>query len=414
MIKDKVLSKLMIQEVDRQQKTVNLIPSENYVSKDILEILGSPLTNKYSEGYPGKRYYAGNKYYDEIEILTQKRLLKLFKLLNSETSSGGWHVNVQPYSGSPANAAIYFALMNPGDTMMGLFLPAGGHLTHGHKVNFSGRIYKSVQYGVDSQTGLIDYDAIEKLAIEHQPRVIVSGYTAYPALVDFQRLGTIAKKVGAFFVADISHEAGMIAAGVLPGPFEYADVVMTTTHKTLRGPRGAVIFCKEEYEDRIDRAVFPGLQGGPHNNVIAAIAEMAFEASQSSFKKYQKQVLKNSQALALNLKRLNFKLLTDGTKNHMMLIDLKPLDMEGKGKEAQDLLEKAGIIVNRNSIPGDASPFNPSGLRVGTPAITTRGMKEKEMKKIAEWFQRILITKESPEKIKQEVEELCAQFPLPC
>ena len=414
MIKDKVLSKLMIQEVDRQQKTVNLIPSENYVSKDILEILGSPLTNKYSEGYPGKRYYAGNKYYDEIEILTQKRLLKLFKLLNSETSSGGWHVNVQPYSGSPANAAIYFALMNPGDTMMGLFLPAGGHLTHGHKVNFSGRIYKSVQYGVDSQTGLIDYDAIEKLAIEHQPRVIVSGYTAYPALVDFQRLGTIAKKVGAFFVADISHEAGMIAAGVLPGPFEYADVVMTTTHKTLRGPRGAVIFCKEEYEDRIDRAVFPGLQGGPHNNVIAAIAEMAFEASQSSFKKYQKQVLKNSQALALNLKRLNFKLLTDGTKNHMMLIDLKPLDMEGKGKEAQDLLEKAGIIVNRNSIPGDASPFNPSGLRVGTPAITTRGMKEKEMKKIAEWLQRILITKESPEKIKQEVEELCAQFPLPC
>jgi len=414
MIKDKVLSKLMIQEVDRQQKTVNLIPSENYVSKDILEILGSPLTNKYSEGYPGKRYYAGNKYYDEIEILTQKRLLKLFKLLNSETSSGGWHVNVQPYSGSPANAAIYFALMNPGDTMMGLFLPAGGHLTHGHKVNFSGRIYKSVQYGVDSQTGLIDYDAIEKLAIEHQPRVIVSGYTAYPALVDFQRLGTIAKKVGAFFVADISHEAGMIAAGVLPGPFEYADVVMTTTHKTLRGPRGAVIFCKEEYEDRIDRAVFPGLQGGPHNNVIAAIAEMALEASQSSFKKYQKQVLKNSQALALNLKRLNFKLLTDGTKNHMMLIDLKPLDMEGKGKEAQDLLEKAGIIVNRNSIPGDASPFNPSGLRVGTPAITTRGMKEKEMKKIAEWFQRILITKESPEKIKQEVEELCAQFPLPC
>lgn len=409
MLKDKILSKLIRQEIERQQKTINLIPSENYVSKEVLEILGSPLTNKYSEGYPGKRYYAGNKYYDQIEILAQQRLLKLFKLFNSETR---WSVNVQPYSGSPANAAIYFALMNPGDTMMGLFLPAGGHLTHGHKVNFSGRIYKSVQYGVDSQTGLIDYDAIEKLAYEHHPRIIVSGYTAYPALVDFHRLGTIAKKVGAFFVADVSHEAGMIAAGVLPGPFADADVVMTTTHKTLRGPRGAVIFCREEYKERIDRAVFPGMQGGPHNNVIAAIAEMAFEASQASFKKYQKQVLKNAQVLSKELVRRGFTLLTGGTKNHMTLIDLRPLDMEGKGKEAQDLLEKAGIVVNRNSIPGDTSPFNPSGLRIGTPAITTRGMKEKEMKKIAEWLQRVLIAKEKPEVIRKEVEELCSQFPL--
>lgn len=404
MLKDKVLSKLVAQEIDRQQKTINLIPSENYVSKGILEILGSPLTNKYSEGYPGKRYYAGNKFYDQIEILAQQRLLKLFKL------GKDWHANVQPYSGSPANMEIYFALMDPGDIMMGMSLAVGGHLSHGHKVNFSGRIYKSIQYGVDSQTGLIDYEAIEKMAYEHHPRVIVSGHSAYPREVDFKRIGNIAKKVGAFHVADISHIAGLVVAGLHQSPFEHADVVMTTTHKTLRGPRGAVIFCKEEYKERIDRAVFPGMQGGPHNNVIAAIAEMAFEDLTPSFKKYQKQILKNAKALSLNLKHLNFKLVTDGTDNHLMLIDLKTVELDGQ--TAQDLLEKAGITVNRNAILGDSSPFNPTGIRLGTPAVTTRGMKEREMKKIAEWFQRILIVKEDPEKIRKEVENFCAQFPL--
>ncbi|MEK7114831.1 MAG: serine hydroxymethyltransferase [Patescibacteria group bacterium] len=404
MLKDKVLSKLIQQEIERQQKTINLIPSENYVSKEILEILGSPLTNKYSEGYPGKRYYAGNKYYDQIETLAQQRMKKFFKLGSS------WHVNVQPYSGSPANMEIYFALMDPGDMMMGMSLTVGGHLSHGHKVNFSGKVYKSVQYGVDSQTGLIDYDVIEKMAFEHHPRVIVSGHSAYPREIDFKCIGNIARKVGAFHVADISHIAGLVATGLHQSPFEHADIVMTTTHKTLRGPRGAVIFCKEEYKERIDRAVFPGMQGGPHNNVIAAIAEMAFEDLTAGFKKYQKQILKNSSSLAGALKKNGFKLLTDGTDNHLMLIDLKTVDLDGQ--TAQDLLEKAGITVNRNAILGDSSPFNPTGIRLGTPAITTRGMKEKEMKKIAEWFQRILIVKEDPEKIRKEVEEACKNFPL--
>ncbi len=424
MPKDKALSKLISQEVERQQKTINLIPSENYVSQDILDVLGSPLTNKYSEGYPGKRYYAGNKYYDQIETLAQQRMLKLFKLTSKashpERSEGSqknsWHVNVQPYSGSPANMEIYFALMDPGDVMMGMSLAVGGHLSHGHKVNFSGRIYKSVQYGVDSQTGLIDYDVLEKIAFEHHPRVIVSGHSAYPREVDFKRIGMIAKKVGAFHVADISHIAGLVVAGLHQSPFEHADIVMTTTHKTLRGPRGAVIFCREEYRERIDRAVFPGMQGGPHNNVIAAIAEMAFEDSTAGFKKYQKQILKNAKALANallnpNLNSLNFKLVTDGTDNHLMLIDLKTVELDGQ--TAQDLLEKAGITVNRNAILGDSSPFNPTGIRLGTPAITTRGMKEKEMKKIAEWFRRVLIAKEDPEKIRKEVEEFCKNFPLP-
>lgn len=422
---DKILQKLIAKEVDRQQRTVNLIPSENYVSKELLAILGSPLTNKYSEGYPGKRYYGGNEIYDQIERLAQERLLKLFKLQPSShpaTQLSSWHVNVQPYSGSPANQAVYFGLMDQGDTLMGLGLTAGGHLTHGHKVNFSGRVYRSIQYGVDSQTGLIDYDAIERLAAEHRPRVLVSGYTAYPRPVDFARLATIAKKVGAFYVADISHEAGLIAAGVLPSPFPYADVVVTTTHKTLRGPRGAVIFCKEEYRERIDRAVFPGLQGGPHNNVIAAIAQMAFEAAQPEFKKYQKQILANAQALSEALKLLNpepeqarygagFKLLTGGTGNHLMLIDLKPNGVSGR--EAQEMLEAGGIVTNRNSIPGDTSLFNPTGLRLGTPAVTTRGMREEEMRQIATWISRLLIDKEKPAKVKKEVEALCARFVLP-
>jgi glycine hydroxymethyltransferase len=404
MIKDKVLAKLVTAEIKRQQLTINLIPSENYVSKEILEVLGSPLTNKYSEGYPGKRYYAGNEIYDQIEVLAQERLKKLFGL------GKDWHVNVQPYSGSPANLAIYTGLMDIGDTLLGMSLAAGGHLSHGHKVNFSGRFFKSAQYGVDLETGLLDYEQLEKLAWEHHPRLIVSGHSAYPRQINFQKIGMIAKKTGAFHVADISHIAGLVAAGLHPSPFEYADVVMTTTHKTLRGPRGAVIFCREEYAERIDRAVFPELQGGPHNNVIAAVALMAWEGLQPKFKNYQKQILKNAQALAENLKKHGFKLLTDGTDNHLLLIDLKPLGWEGK--PAQDLLESASIIVNRNIISGDQSPFHPTGLRLGTPAVTTRGLKEKDMGKIGEWLKRLLIFKEKPREIKKEVEELCRKFLL--
>lgn len=413
-MKDKILEKLIKAEEKRQQKTINLIPSENYVSPDTLSVLGSVLTNKYSEGYPGKRYYPGNKIYDEIELLAIKRLKQLFKL------GSDWHVNVQPYSGSPANLAIYYSLLQPGETIMGMALAAGGHLTHGHKVNFSGRIYKSVQYGVDLETGLINYDEVENLALAHQPKLIISGATAYPRTIDFARFGKIAKKVGAFHAADISHIAGLVAAGEHPSPFEFSDVVMTTTHKTLRGPRGAVIFCLKDLADRIDRAIFPGLQGGPHNQVTAAKALMAFEASKPVFKNYQKQIVKNAKKLAEELMKRGFKLITGGTDNHLILLDCKSAELDGMnpahnlmcGMKAQNLLEEVGITANRNSIPGDTSPFYPTGLRLGTPAVTTRGMKEKEMEKIAEWFERVLIKKEKSAKVKKEVEGLCPKFPL--
>lgn len=424
---DTILEKLIREEEKRQKTTINLIPSENYVSPEMLSVLGSVLTNKYSEGYPGKRYYPGNKIYDQIENLAIQRLKSIFKL------GADWHVNVQPYSGSPANLAIYYSLLQPGETLMGMSLAAGGHLTHGHKVNFSGRIFKSIQYGVNLDTGLIDYDEVERLSEEHQPKVIISGATAYPRTIDFARFGKIAKKAGVFHVADISHIAGLIAAGEHPSPFDpstssgepHADVVMTTTHKTLRGPRGAVIFCRKEFADRIDRSVFPGLQGGPHNNVIAAIALMAFEAGKPAFKAYQKQIVKNAKKLAESLIKRGFKLVTGGTDNHLMLLDCKSVNLDGlnpvrnlarasapegpsgraisNGMKAQNLLEEAGINANRNSIPGDVSPFYPTGLRLGTPAVTTRGMKEKDMEKIAEWFERVLIKKEKPAQVKKEV-----------
>lgn len=394
---DKILEKLIREEEVRQKTTINLIPSENYISSEMLSVLGSVLTNKYSEGYPGKRYYPGNKIYDQIENLAVQRLKKLFKL------GVDWHVNVQPYSGSPANLAVYYSLLQPGETLMGMSLAAGGHLTHGHKVNFSGRIFKSVQYGVNLDTGLIDHDELERLAETHQPKVIVSGATAYPRQINFERFGWVAKRNGAFHVADISHIAGLVAAGEHPSPFEHADVVVTTTHKTLRGPRGAVIFCRKEFADRIDRSVFPGLQGGPHNNVIAAIALMALEASKPAFRVYQKQIVKNAKKLAETLTSKSFKLITGGTDNHLMLLDCRSVNLDGM--KAQNLLEDSGITVNRNSIPGDTSPFYPTGLRLGTPAITTRGLKEKDMIKIAEFFEKVLIKKEKPAKIKKEIEQ---------
>src|SRR3989338_4539150 len=371
-MEDPKLQNLIRAEIKRQEETIDLIASENLVSKEILEIIGSPLTNKYSEGYPGKRYYPGNAYYDEIERLAQERGLKTFKLSPDE-----WSINVQPHSGSPANLAIYTALVEPGETIMGMKLAAGGHLTHGHKVSATGRFWKSVQYGVDEASGLVDYEEVRKLAEENMPKVIVSGFTAYPREVDFKKFGEIAKSVGAYHMADISHIAGLIAAGVHPSPFPYADVVMTTTHKTLRGPRGAVIFSHIELSQAIDRAVFPGLQGGPHNNITAAIARMFYEAMQPEFKKYAGQVVKNSKVLAKTLSGFGFKLISGGTDTHLILADVRGLQVDRL--EAQNRLERAGIIANRNSIPGDPSPFKPSGIRIGTPSVTTRGMKEKDM-----------------------------------
>ncbi|MFZ2414839.1 MAG: serine hydroxymethyltransferase [Minisyncoccia bacterium] len=402
---DPELAKLIEQEILRQEKTINLIPSENVVPLSMLGAIATPLMNKYSEGYPEKRYYPGNVYNDQIELLAQKRAKKLFNLKDD------WGVNVQSYSGSPANMAVYFGLLKPGETVMGMNLAAGGHLTHGHKVNFSGKFYNSVQYGVNEKTGLIDYDALEKLAMKYKPRLIISGYTAYPRKIDFKKINQIAKKVGAYHLADISHIAGLVAAGVHPSPFKDSDVVMMTTHKTLRGPRGAVIFAKAELMAQIDKAVFPGLQGGPHNNITAAKALAFYLDKKPGFTSYSKQIIKNAKTLADELKKNGFTLLTGGTDNHLMLIDLRPLGLEGK--EAEKILENAGILANRNSLPADLKPFNPSGIRLGTPAITSRGFKEKEMKQIATWFKQLLIEKQNPGKIEKEVIRLCKKFPLP-
>ena len=403
-MKDKILDKLIKEEVKRQQKTINLIPSENYASSEILEVMGSVLMNKYSEGYPGKRYYPGNKIYDQIELLAQERIRKLFNL------GKNWHINVQPYSGSPANLAVYFSLIDFGESIMGMRLDAGGHLTHGHRVNFSGRAYKAIQYGVDLGDGLLNYDEIERLAEQRQPKIIVSGATAYPREIDFKKIGKIARRIGAYHVADISHIAGLVSAGEHPSPFNDCDVVTLTTHKTLRGPRAAIIICREDLADRIDRSVFPGIQGGPHNNQIAAIALMAFQNSQPDFKSYQKQVLKNAQILAETLQDKGIKLVTNGTDNHLMIIDLKSLDLSGK--EAEKILEQVGITANRNSVPGDMSPQNPSGIRLGTPAITTRGMKEEEVRQIAGWISDLLLKKSKPVAVKKQVDILCNKFPL--
>ncbi|PIR88766.1 MAG: serine hydroxymethyltransferase [Candidatus Harrisonbacteria bacterium CG10_big_fil_rev_8_21_14_0_10_44_23] len=402
----KKLSELIKKEIKRQKETIDLIPSENIIEPDILKILGSPLANKYSEGYPGKRYYPGNKYYDEIELYAQEQGLKAFGLKK------GWFCNVQPYSGSPANMAIYFALANPGDTVMGMILSHGGHLTHGHKVNFSGTYYDPVQYGVDLSTGKIDYDAIEVLARENVPRLIYSGTTSYTRAINFKRIGQIAKSIGAFHVADISHIAGLVAAGEHPSPFPHADVVMATTHKTMRGPRGAVIFTKgEELAKKIDKAVMPGLQGGPHNNQTAAIAAMFEKMQAPKFKRAQKQIVINARALSDELKRSGFDVVSNGTDIHMLLLDLKRNDISGI--DAEKLLESAGILANRNSVPGDIKPFHPCGVRMGTPSATNRGMKVKEMKKIAGFIKRLIIDKESPKKINKEVVALCKKFPLP-
>ncbi len=379
------IKKLIKKELARQKKVINLIPSENYPSEDVLDSLGSQLTSKYAEGYPGRRYYGGNKIIDDIELETQNLARKVFGL------NKNWSVNVQPYSGSPANMAVYLALLKPGDVLMGMRLNEGGHLSHGHKVNFSGMFYKAIQYGLNRE-GFIDYGQIEILAKKHKPRIIISGATAYPRKIDFKKIGQISKKIGAYHMADISHIAGLIAAKVHQSPFPYADIVTTTTHKTLRGPRGAVIFSRDrEIGEKINRAVFPGLQGGPHLNTIAAMGICFEEALKLNFKKYIKQVVKNAKVLSGELKRYGFNLVSGGTDNHLILVNLK--NKNNSGREAQNRLEKAGIIANRNTVPGDESPFNPSGLRLGTPAVTTQGVKENDMKKIARKIADILESK---------------------
>jgi len=392
-------------EKKRQMEGIELIPSENIVSQAVLEALASVPTNKYSEGYPGKRYYAGNEFIDRIENLAIERLKKLF---NAE------HANVQPLSGSPANMAAYFALMEPGEKFMGMRLDMGGHLTHGHKVNFSGKVFNSVQYTVDEETELIDLDAIKKLAVKEKPKAIVSGYTAYPREIDFKGFKEVCDEVGAFSVADIAHIAGLCCAGVHENPVPYFDVVTTTTHKTLRGPRGAAIMCRYDLAEKVDKAVFPFLQGGPHENVIAAKAVAFGEALAPEFKEYARQIVKNARAMADELMALGFRLVTGGTDNHLMLIDLT--DRNVTGKEAESALEKANIYCNKNTIPFDKrKPWDPSGLRIGTPTITTHGMKESEMKTIAGFIHRAVENRESSaelKKVREEVKELCAEFPF--
>ena len=406
---DSQIAKLIEKEKQRQETCLEMIPSENHSSPAVRETLGSVLTDKYAEGYPGKRYYAGLEFYDKIETLCQERAKKLFKVP---------YVNVQPYSGSPANQAVYFALCEPGDTVMGMSLPHGGHLTHGWKVNFSAKYYNAVQYPVDKKTGLLDYREIEKLAKKVKPKIIWAGATAYPRVFNWRKLSQIADLVGAYLSADIAHIAGLIAAGVHPSPVAFADVVTTTTHKTLRGPRGGMIMATKkglrkdpELPKKIDKAVFPGLQGGPHENNIAAIAVCLKEASKPAFKSYGRQIIKNSKALASELLKQGFNLATGGTDNHLILIDLR--NKEISGKEAQNRLEKAGIIVNKNTIPFDpSSPFDPSGIRIGTPAVTTRGMKEKEMKQIAFWINEVVAKPKSCLEVRREVKKLCQKFSL--
>ena len=397
---------LIKQEEKRQRETLALIPSENYPSAAVQAALGTIFAAKYAEGYPRKRYYPGNAVADELEILAQNQALKAFDL-----DRNTWHVNVQPYSGSPANAAIYLGLLDFGDTLMGLKLSHGGHITHGLKVGFSGRAYRAVHYEVDPATGRINYEAVAALAQAEKPRLIICGFTAYPPQVDFKKFGEIARKVGALLMADISHIAGLIAAGAHPSPFEVADVVMTTTHKTLRGPRGAVIFCRKEFAERIDKAVFPGLQGGPHLNTMAAMAVAFEEAQKPSFQKYASEVVDNAAALAKELAKRGAKLISGGTETHLILMDVKTLGLDGS--EAERRLEKAGLVANRNTVPGDDSPFRPSGIRLGTPAITTRGLTLKHMPQVAEWIMTAIQEPGKAKAIAAAVKKLLKKHPIP-
>ena len=403
---DSEIADLIHQEERYQIETVRLIPSENYASAAVMEAMGSVLTNKYSEGYPGKRYYEGQRHIDRLETLVQERAKALFHME---------HANVQPYSGSPANMAVYYALLEPGDTVMGLALPHGGHLTHGWSVNFSARFYRSAQYVVDPKTHLIDYDQVRDLARRERPKIIVAGATAYPRQFDFRAFAEIAREVGAHFLADISHIAGLVVAGAHPDPAPHADVITTTTHKTLRGPRGAMILCRAELADPIDRAVFPALQGGPHNHTTAAIGVALVEAATPAFRDYGQQMVRNAKALAAELQARGLTLITGGTDTHLILIDLT--DREIVAKKAARALDRAGIVCNYNTIPYDPrKPFSPSGIRIGTPSVTSRGMGEAEMRRIGALFSDALDRIEDEEalaRIAAEVRELAEAFPAP-
>lgn len=393
-------------EARRQKETINLIAAENYASRAVLQAQGSVLTNKYAEGYPEHRYYAGCHYIDEVETLAIQRAKKLF---NAE------HANVQPHSGSQANMAAYFALLEPGDSVMGMTLSHGGHLTHGAPVNFSGKWYKFISYGINRETELLDYDEVEKLALEHRPKLIMAGASSYPRKIDFERFRRIADKVGAKLVVDIAHIAGLVAADVHPSPLSVAEVVTSSTHKTLRGPRSGFVMCKKEFAARIDSAVFPMMQGGPLMHAIAAKAVAFFEAMQPEFVTYQKAVLENASVLAQELEQNGFRVVSGGTDNHLVLVDLTKTGITGR--VAQEALETAGILVNRNAIPFDPKPPQiTSGIRLGTPAVTTRGFTVREIKQVAAMVTRVLSApqdKKMGQQIKEQVTAMCQKFPVP-
>ncbi|MCX9083316.1 MAG: serine hydroxymethyltransferase [Candidatus Methanoperedens sp.] len=403
---DPEIYEVMRHEIDRQRTKLNLIASENYASRAVLQAQGSVMTNKYAEGYPGKRYYGGCEFVDAAENLAIDRAKKLFK---------AEHINVQPHSGSQANMAVYFAMLNHGDTIMSMDLSHGGHLSHGSPVNFSGKLFKVVPYGVSRETRTIDYDELSKMAREHRPKIIVSGASAYPRELDFKRLREIADESGSLLLADIAHIAGLVVAGVHCDPVPYADFVTTTTHKTLRGPRGGMVMCRQDYAKEIDKSVFPGMQGGPLMHVIAAKAVAFKEAMSKEFTDYQKQIVKNAKKISDELIIRGNDLVSGGTDNHLMLVDLTSIGITGKEAEAK--LQEASIILNKNTIPFETkSPFITSGIRIGTPAVTTRGMKEKEMLIIAEAIDKVIRNMNDTDKIKEvkrDMFELCNQFPIP-
>ncbi|HPW05598.1 MAG TPA: serine hydroxymethyltransferase [bacterium] len=404
--KDSVVADIINREEKRQNEELELIASENYASPAVLSALSSVFSNKYSEGYPGKRYYGGNLIVDEIENLAISRAKELFC---------AEHVNVQPLSGSPANAAVYMAFLEPGDKVLGLRLDHGGHLSHGHSVNFSGRLYNFIQYGVDATTELIDMAEVRRIALAERPKMIVAGFSAYSREIDWAGFKKIADEIGAYTFADIAHIAGLIAGKQLNNPVPLFDVVSATTHKTLRGPRGAIIMCKEKYAKQVDRAVFPGIQGGPHDNITAAKAVAFGEALLPEFQEYSRQVIINAQTLARLLVSRGYKIVSGGTDNHLLVLDLSPLNITGK--EAETALEAVGISVSRSTIPNDPNPpLNPSGLRLGTPAVTTRGMQTKEMEIIADIIDKTIKSRQQTDKLielKRVVSDLCQRFPIP-
>lgn len=404
---DPKIYKIIELEKKRQKEGIELIASENYVSRPVLEAMGSILTNKYSEGYPGRRYYGGNQIIDQAESLAIERAQKLF---------GAEHINVQPLSGSPANLAVYMALLNPGDKVLGFSLDQGGHLSHGHPLNFSGKLYQIIPYFVNKKTEVIDMDEVEEIALREKPKMILAGFSAYSRSMDWKRFKAIADKIGAYTFADIAHIAGLIAGGQLESPVPYFDVVSTTTHKTLRGPRGAMIMCKEAFAKAIDKAVFPGVQGGPHDHINAAKAVAFGEALKPSFKKYSAQVIKNAQALTKALQKRGYRIISGGTDNHLMLVDVFG-SKNITGKEAEHALETVGISINKNMIPFDPrKPLDPSGIRLGTPAVTTRGAKEKDMETIAQLLDEALMAKDNAiilSKIGKQVKAFSLRFPVP-